>query len=61
VCVGAATRILEEALAYAVQRRQFGKAIGEFQLIQAMLADSQTELYAARAMTLDAGAPARRR
>ncbi len=54
VSVGAATRILDEALGYAVQREQFGQAIGEFQLVQAMLADSQTELYAARSMTLDA-------
>jgi acyl-CoA dehydrogenase len=54
VSVGAATRILDEALRFAVEREQFGKAIGEFQLIQAMLADSQTELYAARSMTLDA-------
>jgi acyl-CoA dehydrogenase len=54
VCVGAATRILDEALSYALERRQFGRAIGEFQLIQAMLADSQAELYAARSMVLDA-------
>jgi acyl-CoA dehydrogenase len=54
VCVGAATRILEEALSYALERKQFGQPIGEFQLVQAMLADSQTELYAARSMTLDA-------
>src|SRR5215210_5215451 len=54
VCVGAATRILDEALTYAMERRQFEKAIGEFQLVQAMLADSQTELYAARSMVLDA-------
>jgi acyl-CoA dehydrogenase len=54
VCVGAATRILEEALNYAKERKQFGRAIGEFQLVQAMLADSQTELYAAKSMTLDA-------
>ena len=58
VCVGAATRILEEAVNYSIQRKQFDKAIGEFQLVQAMLADSQTELYAARCMVLDA---ARRR
>jgi acyl-CoA dehydrogenase len=58
VCIGAATRILEEALGYAIERKQFDKPIGEFQLVQAMLADSQTELYAARSMTLDA---ARRR
>ena len=54
VCVGAATRILDEALTYASERRQFGQAIGEFQLVQAMLADSQTELYAAKSMVLDA-------
>ena len=54
VCVGAASRILEEALKYAIERKQFGQPIGEFQLVQAMLADSQTEIYAARSMTLDA-------
>ena len=58
VCVGAATRILDEALQYAIERKQFGQPIAEFQLVQAMLADSQAELYAARSMTLDA---ARRR
>jgi acyl-CoA dehydrogenase len=54
VCIGAATRILDEALRYALERKQFGQPIGEFQLVQAMLADSQTEIYAARSMTLDA-------
>jgi acyl-CoA dehydrogenase len=58
VSVGAATRILDEALRYAMERNQFGQPIAEFQLVQAMLADSQAELYAARSMTLDA---ARRR
>lgn len=58
ICVGAAERMLGDALRYAAQRRQFGQAIGEFQLVQAMLADSKAELYAARCMTLDA---ARRR
>ena len=37
-------------LAYARQRKQFGKAIAEFQLIQAMLADSKTEIYAGHTM-----------
>jgi acyl-CoA dehydrogenase len=46
VSCGAASRILAEATAYARDRKQFGKAIGEFQLIQAMLADSQAELLA---------------
>ncbi len=54
VCVGVAERLLEEAVAYARQREQFGNKIGEFQLIQAMLADSKTEAYAARSMLLDA-------
>jgi acyl-CoA dehydrogenase len=54
VCVGVAQRILDDALRYAMERKQFGQAIGEFQLIQAMLADSQTELYAAQCMVVDA-------
>ena len=58
VCVGTAERILEEALRYAVERKQFGQRIAEFQLVQAMLADSKAEVYAARCMVLDA---ARRR
>jgi acyl-CoA dehydrogenase len=58
VCVGAASRILEEALNYALDRKQFGQPIAEFQLVEAMLADCQVEVYAARSMTLDA---ARRR
>ena len=56
--VGAAERILRDAIRYARERKQFGKAIGEFQLIQAMLADSHADIYAARCMVLDA---ARRR
>jgi acyl-CoA dehydrogenase len=58
VCVGVAKRILADALQYALQRRQFEQPIAEFQLIQAMLADSRTEIYAAEAMVIDA---ARRR
>jgi len=54
VCVGAATRMLEEALTYALERKQFGQPIAEFQLVQAMLADCQTEIFAARSMTLEA-------
>ena len=54
VCVGAAERLIEEAVAYASERKQFGRPIGEFQLIQAMLADSRAEAYAARCMVLDA-------
>jgi acyl-CoA dehydrogenase len=54
VCVGVAERLIRESLSYAMERQQFGKPIAEFQLIQAMLADSRTEAYAARCMVLDA-------
>jgi acyl-CoA dehydrogenase len=54
VCVGAAERMLEDALNYALERKQFGKPIAEHQLIQALLADSKAEIYAARCMVLDA-------
>ena len=47
-----------DALKYAMDRKQFGQAIAEFQLVQALLADSQAEIYAAQSMVLDA---ARRR
>lgn len=50
-CCGAAARLIEEATAFAKQRVAFGKPIAEHQLIQAMLADSLTELWAARLMT----------
>ncbi|EPJ84658.1 acyl-CoA dehydrogenase, short chain specific [Pseudomonas sp. CFII64] len=52
--VGAAERMLSDSLNYAIERKQFGKPIAEFQLIQAMLADSKAEIYAARCMVLDA-------
>jgi len=52
--VGIAERLIDDALHYAIERKQFGKPIAEHQLIQAMLADSKTEAYAARCMVLDA-------
>ncbi|CAM3963969.1 acyl-CoA dehydrogenase family protein [Bordetella muralis] len=54
LCVGIAERLIRDAVQYATQRKQFGQPISEFQLIQAMIADSQAELYAARCMVLDA-------
>jgi len=56
LAVGTAERLIDDALAYAAERRQFGQAIGEFQLVQAMLADSRAEAYAGRCMVLDAAA-----
>ena len=53
VSCGMAQRILEESVAYARDRKQFGKAIGEFQLVQAMLADSQAELLAGWSLVRD--------
>ena len=54
VCVGAAERLVADSLRYAMERKQFDKPIAEFQLVQAMLADSRTEAYAARTMVVDA-------
>ncbi|MBC5765775.1 acyl-CoA dehydrogenase family protein [Ramlibacter albus] len=54
ICVGVAERMLRDALNYAIERKQFGQPIAEFQLVQAMLADSQAEIYAAKCMVLDA-------
>lgn len=53
-CVGLSERIIDDMLAYAVQRTQFGKPLADFQLLQAMFADSKAEAYAARCMVLDA-------
>jgi len=50
--------MLQDSLTYAMERKQFGEPIANFQLVQAMLADGQAELYAARCMVIDA---ARRR
>jgi acyl-CoA dehydrogenase len=54
VCVGVAERLIRDSVRYARERVQFGEPIGNFQLVQAMLADSRTEAYAARSMVLDA-------
>ena len=53
VACGMAQRILNESVAFARDRKQFGQRIGDFQLIQAMLADSQAELYAGWSMVQD--------
>ncbi len=58
--VGMGRRILDTAIGYATERQAFGEPIANFQLIQAMLADSDTELYAAECMIADACARADR-
>ena len=57
-CCGYAERLIRDSLRYALDRKQFGQRIGDFQLVQAMLADSRTESYVAWCGVLDA---ARRR
>ena len=55
---GVSKRLIREMVNYALERKQFGKPIMEHQMIQAMIADSQAETYAAECMIMDA---ARRR
>ncbi len=54
VCVGAAERLIEDCVKYATERKQFGQALSEFQLIQAMIADSKAECMAAKALVMEA-------
>lgn len=53
LCVGPAIRLVEEMVRHARTRRQFGQAIGEFQLVQQFIAESNTEVHAARALVLE--------
>lgn len=53
LCTGAAIRLQRDTLAYARQRKQFDAPIGNQQLVQAMIADSQTEIFASRCMVLE--------
>tara|TARA_R110000796_G_scaffold132780_4_gene248214 strand:+ start:1806 stop:2966 length:1161 start_codon:yes stop_codon:yes gene_type:complete len=58
VATGVSKRLIREMVNYALERKQFGTAIMNHQMIQAMIADSQAETYAAECMIMDA---ARRR
>jgi acyl-CoA dehydrogenase len=58
LAVGCADRLIDESLRFAIDRKQFGQPIAQFQMVQAMLADSRAEAYAAECMVIDA---ARRR
>jgi len=53
LCVGVAERLIADCVAYAGERKQFGQALSNFQMVQAMLADSKTECMAARALVLE--------
>lgn len=55
---GYARRILDTAVKYANERKAFGEPIAQFQLIQAMLADSEAEIYAGECMLRDSSARA---
>ena len=50
ISVGVAERLIEDATRYAIERKQFNQRVADFQLVQGMLADSQTEMYAAACM-----------
>jgi acyl-CoA dehydrogenase len=54
LCVGSAQRVLDESVAHAALSKQGGRPIGDYQLVQAMLADSYTELVAGRSLALTA-------
>jgi acyl-CoA dehydrogenase len=56
LCVGMAERLLAETVAYATARVQGGRPIAEHQLVQGLIADSQTDVYTARATVLAAAA-----
>ncbi len=51
--VGMASRVLEMMRTYAAERKQFGQPIGDFQMVQQMIADSATEIFATRMMVLN--------
>ncbi len=53
LCTGPAIRMLDEAVNWTAQRRQFGQPLASFQLVQALIADCQTEIHAARALILE--------
>jgi len=53
LCVGMAGRLVDESVAYARERRQSGRPIGSFQLVQGLVADSVTEHRAGRSLVLD--------
>ncbi|MBS0362821.1 MAG: acyl-CoA dehydrogenase family protein [Proteobacteria bacterium] len=53
VCIGVAERLIKDCVAYMAERKQFGQALSNFQLLQGMIADSKTEALAAKALTME--------
>ncbi|WP_106410602.1 MULTISPECIES: acyl-CoA dehydrogenase family protein [Pseudofrankia] len=56
LCVGMCQRLVDESVSYAASREQGGAVIGTYQLVQGLIADSATDLYAARALVSDVAA-----
>ncbi len=52
LCVGMAERLVDESVNYAKERKQGGKPIASFQLVQGLIADSQTDYLAGRSLVL---------
>ena len=53
LCVGPAIRLVDEMVKHSQSRKQFGQPVGDFQLVQQMIAESNTEVHAARALVLE--------
>jgi len=53
LCTGPAIRMLDDAVRFVSERKQFGQLLADFQLVQAMIADCQTDIHAARALILE--------
>ena len=53
LCIGPAIRLIDEMVQRASARQQFGQPVAEFQLVQQMIADSNTDVHAARALLLE--------
>ncbi len=53
LCTGPAIRMLDDAVRFVTDRKQFGQPLADFQLVQGLIADCQTDIHAARALILE--------
>lgn len=53
LCTGPAIRMLDDAVRFVTHRKQFGQPLADFQLVQGLIADCQTDIHAARALILE--------